>query len=330
MQSEEERPPAIFLMGPTASGKTDLAIALMETLPVELVSVDSALIYRRMDIGTAKPEPEVLKRAPHRLIDILEPWESYSVAQFYQDVCREMAEITRAGRIPLLVGGTMMYFRVLRDGIAALPSADEKVRREINTLAEEKGWAYVHSLLKEVDPESAARINPGDPQRLQRALEVYRVSGKSLTQFWREQHQTGKGPDSDYTKLDSVLPPIPYRLVSLAIAPAERSVLHERIAQRFRLMLENGFLDEVTSLRELGRLDASMPSMRCVGYRQAWEYLEGQIAYDGMVERGIIATRQLAKRQLTWLRSWPGVNWLETGDEKVLDKALKIIKEATI
>lgn len=329
MTHHKQLPPAIFLMGPTASGKTDLAVALLEQLPVELVSVDSALIYRRMDIGTAKPDPEVLRRAPHRLIDILEPWESYSVAQFYQDVSREMESITRAGKIPLLVGGTMMYFRVLRDGIAALPSADKQVREEINALAKEKGWAHIHDVLKAVDPESAARIHPGDPQRLQRALEVYRLSGKTLTQFWQEQNQTGKGPVSDYTKLESVLPAIPYRLISIAISPEERAVLHERIALRFRLMLDQGLIEEVERLRQLGCLDASMPSMRCVGYRQVWEYLDGKLDYDAMVERGIIATRQLAKRQLTWLRSWPDLHWLESGDEKVLDKALKIIKEAT-
>ena len=316
-------------MGPTASGKTDLAVSLLEHLPVELVSVDSALIYRSMNIGTAKPEPELLARAPHRLIDILDPWESYSVAQFYHDAMAAMEEITRAGKIPLLVGGTMMYFRVLRDGIAALPSASPEIRAEINALAAEKGWEYIHSLLKEVDPESAQRINPADPQRLQRALEVYRISGKTLSQFWAEQNQTGKEPVSDYTKLESVLPAVPYSLISLAISPLERSVLHERIAQRFDQMLEQGLVEEVRSFYQSGRLDASMPSMRCVGYRQVWDYLDGQLNYAEMRERGIIATRQLAKRQLTWLRSWPDLHWLETGDKKVLEQALKIIRKAT-
>ena len=272
---------------------------------------------------------ELLARAPHRLIDIIDPWESYSVAQFYHDAMAAMDEITSGGKIPLLVGGTMMYFRVLRDGIAALPSANAEIRAEINALAKEKGWAHIHSLLKEVDPESAQRINPADPQRLQRALEVYRISGKTLTQFWSEQNLTGKGTVSDYTKLESVLPPIPYNLISLAISPVERSVLHERIAQRFSQMLECGLVEEVKSFYSSGLLDASMPSMRCVGYRQVWDFLEGRLDYEAMREKGIIATRQLAKRQLTWLRSWPDLNWLETGDEKVLAKALKIIQEAT-
>ncbi len=322
-------PPAIFLMGPTASGKTDLAVALKAALPVELISVDSALIYKGMDIGTAKPEPEVLAAAPHALVDIIEPWQSYSVAQFYDDVLLEMAAITQRGNIPLLVGGTMMYFRVLRDGIAALPSADASIRAKISEQAAEKGWESVHQQLQEVDPESAARIKSTDSQRLQRALEVYLVSGKTLTEFWRAQSESGKGAISDYTKQDGALPPIPYRLICMAIAPEKRTDLHDRIRLRFELMLEHGFLEEMNGFFHSGKVDESMSSMRCVGYRQAWEHLQGKLTYDEMVERGVIATRQLAKRQLTWLRSWPDLTWLYTEDKKNFAKALKIIKDAT-
>lgn len=337
-------PPAICLMGPTASGKTDLAIALCKHLPVDIVSVDSALIYREMNIGTAKPTADELLQAPHRLIDILDPTESYSVARFYSEALREMREITAKGRIPLLVGGTMMYFRVLRDGIAAMPSADESVRQEINQIAQEKGWAHIHDLLKDIDPESAERIKPTDPQRLQRALEVYRVSGRTLTDHWRMQRadvtaaairhdegsqeiknnslRTGNKGEADYTISDDAIPPVPYRLISFAISPSERKQLHDRIAIRFRTMLDNGFQSEVEGLRARGDLNLQMPSMRCVGYRQMWEYLDGKYDYDFMVERGIIATRQLAKRQLTWLRSWEELIWLETGDQNNLNTVL--------
>lgn len=340
----ESLPPAICLMGPTASGKTDLAISLCKHLPVDIVSVDSALIYRDMNIGTAKPTAEELLEAPHRLIDILDPIESYSVARFYEDALSEMRKISEKGRIPLLVGGTMMYFRVLRDGIAAMPSADEGVRKEINRLAEEKGWAHIHSLLKDIDPESAERIKPSDTQRLQRALEVYRVSGRTLTDYWRMQRshnsgeanalgaglqeiknnsvRTGNKGEADYTIIDDSIPPVPFRLKSFAIAPAERKDLHDRIATRFRTMLESGFEDEVARLRARGDLTLQMPSMRCVGYRQMWEHLDGKYDYDFMVERGIIATRQLAKRQLTWLRSWDELTWLETGDQNNLATVL--------
>jgi len=327
----EPLPTAIFLMGPTASGKTDLAIELCKHLPVEIISVDSALIYRDMDIGTAKPSAAELEKAPHRLINILDASESYSVARFYDDASREMQDIVSKGRIPLLVGGTMMYFRVLRDGIASMPSADEQVRSEINTLAAEHGWPYIHDLLAKVDPESAARIKPTDPQRLQRALEVYRVSGKTLTQHWAEQKtlqknnigDTGNKEEDGYTVFESAIPPVPFRILSFAIAPSDRKVLHERIAQRFKLMLESGFQKEVECFRSRGDVALDMPSMRCVGYRQMWEYLDGEYDYDRMVEKGIVATRQLAKRQLTWLRAWPNVEWLETGDENNLAKVLK-------
>ncbi len=333
-----EQPLAICLMGPTASGKTDLAVDLVRHLPCDIISVDSALIYKDMDIGTAKPDRKTLEQAPHRLIDFLDPSESYSVARFYQDALREMQAINEAGRIPLLVGGTMMYFRILRDGIAAMPSADEAVREAINNDALAHGWSYVHKQLAEVDPDAARRIKPSDPQRLQRALEVYRVSGRTLTELWAEQAkgkvdvskkmETGKAAKADYTNLDVGLPPVPFRLLSLAIAPATRSDLHERIALRFRQMLDADFVAEVEALYQRGDLSLELPSMRCVGYRQVWDYLEGRLNYEEMIERGIIATRQLAKRQLTWLRSWPNVHWLQTGDANNLDNALKYVKKA--
>ena len=308
-RNEPILPPAIFLMGPTASGKTDLAIALTGALPCEIISVDSALIYKGMDIGTAKPDSDVLAKAPHKLVDILDPAEAYSAAEFREDALKLMADITRRGRIPLLVGGTMMYFKVLRDGMAKLPSADDKIREILLNETEEKGWQHLHKRLQEVDPEAANRIKPTDTQRLQRALEVYELTGKPLSQWHREQEASR----------------LPYQVINLAIAPKERSVLHERIALRFRMMLEAGFIDEARSLYERGDLNTSMPSIRSVGYRQAWLYLCGDYEYDTMVDKGIIATRQLAKRQLTWLRSWADVNWLDTFSEELLSDALKVI-----
>jgi len=325
-------PPAICLMGPTAAGKTDLAIALCEKLPCDIISVDSALIYKGMDIGTAKPDKATLDKAPHRLIDIIDPSKSYSVSQFYEDALSEMRQITATGRIPLLVGGTMMYYRILKNGIAALPSADETIRQQIKQDALEHGWAYVHKQLAEVDDVSAARIKPSDPQRLQRALEVYRVSGKTMTQIWSEQGAaTGNAGQASYTEGDvgvGGLPPIPYNLINLSIAPPERAVLHERIALRFDIMLSSGFIEEVERFYRSDHMKADMPSMRCVGYRQVWDYLDGKLDKTEMRERGIIATRQLAKRQLTWLRSWPDLNSLQTNDAKVLAKALKIVEDA--
>lgn len=338
-------PLAICLMGPTAAGKTDLALALTENLPCDIISVDSALIYKGMDIGTAKPDKAFLQKAPHRLIDIIEPNENYSVAQFYTDAYREMQKIIAKGRIPLLVGGTMMYYRIIQQGIANLPSADEQVRHEIAKDAEQHGWAYIHAQLAKVDPDSAARIKPTDSQRLQRALEVYRVSGKTMTQLWEDQqNQTGKASDGSYTEskrlnknsidvedMRSVvggLPPLPYRFLNFSIAPVDRKELHQRIEKRFDSMLGNGFLDEVKGFYQQEDITSEMSSMRCVGYRQAWDYFEGKLSYEEMRERGIIATRQLAKRQLTWLRSWPNLYQLDTNDAKVLAKALKIVENA--
>lgn len=327
-------PLAICLMGPTAAGKTDLALALTENLPCDIVSVDSALIYKGMDIGTAKPDKAFLEKAPHRLIDIIEPDEGYSVSRFYEDALQEIRAITAAGRIPLLVGGTMMYYRIIQQGIANMPSADEQIRQNISDDAKTHGWAYIHAQLAEVDADSAKRIKPADSQRLQRALEVYRVSGKTMTELWQEQQSSvGKASDDGYTDSQietklAGLPPLPYRFLNFCIAPSDRKELHQRIEKRFDMMLDAGFLDEVEGFYQQEKMHSGLPSMRCVGYRQAWEFLEGKLNYEEMRERGIIATRQLAKRQLTWLRSWPNLYQLETNDRKVLAKALKIVENA--
>jgi tRNA dimethylallyltransferase len=323
-------PPAVFLMGPTASGKTDLAVRLLEAFPFEIISVDSAMIYKEMDIGTAKPDAITLQKAPHHLIDFLDPSEAYSVAAFREDALALMENIVQRGKIPLLVGGTMLYFKALSQGLADLPPADESVRESINQMAQEQGWPAVHAALAKVDPDSAARIRPNDPQRLQRALEVYRVSGKTMTQWWAEQAQKNnlagqaenkpytedKGDNANYTDT-SVLP---YRLMNLAVHPADRKVLHERIEQRFHLMLNAGFIEEVEALYKRGDLNGEMPSMRCVGYRQIWDYLEGKLSYQEMIERGIVATRQLAKRQVTWLRRWEPIQWLDSSDSKMYNE----------
>ena len=311
---QHELPPAIFLMGPTASGKTALALELVEKYPCEIISVDSALIYKGMDIGTAKPDADMQARAPHRLIDLIDPAESYSAATFRDDALREMAEITAAGKVPLLVGGTMMYFKFLRDGAAELPPSVPEVRDRLLEEGLSLGWPAMHERLAAIDPESAARLKPMDSQRIQRALEVYEISGKTLTQFWAEQQSE----------------PLPYHVVNLAVCPDERSVLHERIALRFRQMVEQGFIDEARALFERGDLHENLPSVRCVGYRQAWDYLQGKYDYEEMIERGIIATRQLAKRQITWLRSWPDLHWLETDDPHLLQSALKILNANAI
>ncbi|WP_051786062.1 tRNA (adenosine(37)-N6)-dimethylallyltransferase MiaA [Endozoicomonas numazuensis] len=305
--SEEKLPPAIFLMGPTASGKTDLAIQLAEKLPCELISVDSALVYKGMDIGTAKPTAEELARVPHRLIDIRDPSEPYSAADFRVDALREMTEITNRGNIPLLVGGTMLYFKALRDGLATLPAADPEIREALMNRAQSEGWHALHEELKTVDPVAAARIKPTDTQRLQRALEVYHATGRALS-LWHQEQESSR---------------LPYNVVNLAIAPKDRAVLHQRIETRFKQMLDGHFIDEVKALYERGDLDISLPSIRAVGYRQVWGYLEGEMDYSTMVERGVIATRQLAKRQLTWLRSWSDVHWLDSLSENRVEDALK-------
>lgn len=290
-------------MGPTASGKTALAISLLEHLPVEIISVDSALIYRGMDVGTAKPTEEELRKAPHRLIDILDPGEAYSAADFRADALREMAEITARNKIPLLVGGTMMYFKALLEGLSPLPPADPAIRQRIETEAEQHGWDSLHDQLREIDPVAALRIHPNDPQRLSRALEVFYISGKTLTEL---------------TKISGES--LPYHVHQFAIAPNRRELLHERMEQRFSQMLLHGFEDEVRTLIARGDLHTDLPSIRCVGYRQMWSYLSGETDYDEMVYRGVCATRQLAKRQMTWLRGWEGVEWL---DSEKPDEALR-------
>ncbi|WP_313048471.1 tRNA (adenosine(37)-N6)-dimethylallyltransferase MiaA [Atlantibacter subterraneus] len=307
--SKASLPKAIFLMGPTASGKTALAINLRKTLPVELISVDSALIYRGMDVGTAKPGAEELAQAPHRLLDILDPAEAYSAADFRRDALKEMAEITASGRIPLLVGGTMLYFKALLEGLSPLPSANPEIRARIEQQAAEQGWDALHRELQEIDPVAARRIHPNDPQRLSRALEVFFISGKTLTELTQ-------------TSGDA----LPYQVHQFAIAPASRELLHQRIEQRFHQMLASGFEAEVRALFARGDLHTDMPSIRCVGYRQMWSYLAGEVPYDDMVYRGICATRQLAKRQMTWLRGWQGVHWLDSEKpESALQEVLQVV-----
>jgi tRNA dimethylallyltransferase len=293
-RSSENAPVAILLMGPTASGKTDLAIALRRHLPVELISVDSAMVYRGMDIGTAKPSAQELALAPHRLIDICDPAESYSAARFREDALREMAEITAGGRIPLLVGGTMLYFRALQYGLSDLPPADPVIRARLEREMRTAGLPALHRRLAAVDPVAAGRIHPNDPQRTLRALEVWEAAGRPLSEL-----QTGVGL------------PMPYRAIKLVRSPVSREELHRRINQRFLAMLESGFVAEVERLVARGDLEPDMPSMRSVGYRQVWAWLRGECSREEMIERGQAATRQLAKRQMTWLRSEQGCHWLD-------------------
>jgi tRNA dimethylallyltransferase len=307
-------PNAIFLMGPTASGKTDLAVELVRRLPCAIISVDSALVYRGMDIGTAKPDASVLAAAPHRLLNIRDPAETYSAAQFREDALREMQAIAQAGQIPLLVGGTGLYFRALQQGLAELPGADARVRAELEAEAAHQGWAALHRELAKVDPASAARIHPNDPQRIQRALEIYRLSGIPMSELFARQ-TAGH---------------LPYRVIKLVLAPARREVLHERIARRFDLMLEQGLLEEVRRLRGRGDLRPDMPALRAVGYRQAWRYLDGAIDYPEMIQTAVTATRQLAKRQLTWLRSESDARWFDSLAPQTPRRVLKYLADASI
>lgn len=309
--TELQHPTVLFLMGPTASGKTALAIELAKRLPCDIISVDSALVYRGMDIGTAKPTAAEQAQAPHRLLDLIEPTEAYSAADFRRDALREIESIVAQGRIPLLVGGTMLYYKALLEGLSPLPAADPLIRQAIETEAAQIGWDALHQQLQHIDPVSAARIHQNDPQRLSRALEVYRISGKTLTELTQT-----KGEQ------------LPYRTLQFAIAPSDRELLRQRIAERYKLMLSQGFEQEVRALYQRGDLNADLPSIRCVGYRQMWEYLDGQISYDEMVYRGIVATCQLAKRQMTWLRGWQNVTWLETGAANNADIVCQSITSA--
>ncbi|KHF26172.1 tRNA (adenosine(37)-N6)-dimethylallyltransferase MiaA [Solemya velum gill symbiont] len=295
---KQQLPPAIFIMGPTGSGKTALAMELVESLPCDIISVDSALVYRDMNIGTAKPTPDELHLAPHRLIDICDPDEAYSAARFREDALCEMQQITEAGRIPLLVGGTMLYFRALQHGLSPLPEADESVRTQLLEEAQQDGWEAMHRQLQQVDPAAAQRIHPNDPQRIQRALEVYRITGKPMTEVQQQKQEL-----------------LPYRVLKLVWAPFGREELRERVAVRFRQMLEQGFEDEVRSLLEKYDLAPDLPSMRSVGYRQMLQYIRGEISHDEMVETAITATRQLAKRQMTWLRKEEDAIWLKQRSE---------------
>jgi tRNA dimethylallyltransferase len=282
-------PPAVLLMGPTASGKTPLALALAHALPIEIVSVDSAQVYRGMDVGTAKPSASERQTVPHHLIDIIDPTEAYSAARFRADALRFMHEITARGKIPLLAGGTMLYFKALREGLSELPDSDPEIRAEINGEAAGRGWPAMHATLAEIDPQTAARLKPNDAQRIQRALEIYRVSGKPMSR------QLGRKKAAA----------LPFHLIDLALVPSERGALHRRIEERFDAMLERGLVEELRGLRKRCALRPELPSMRCVGYRQAWQFLEGELHRDELRNRGIFATRQLAKRQLTWLRATP-------------------------
>lgn len=311
MPMSDTRPAAIFLMGPTAAGKTDLAIALHERLGAELISVDSAMVYRGLDIGSAKPGADELARAPHRLIDIRDPAEPYSAAEFRQDARREMRAISEAGGLPLLVGGTMLYFNRLLQGVANLPEAQPALRAELEAQAERHGLAALHEELARVDPVAARRIHPNDPQRLMRALEVYRHSGRSLTELWQEQRAEI----------------FPWRVLSIGLAPADRGLLHRRIAERFDGMLAAGLLDEVAGLKAREDLHPHLPSMKSVGYRQAWRYLDGDGDREEFRRRTIVATRQLAKRQLTWMRSWPGLVWIDPVRDDARRRVAKLVRE---
>ncbi|WP_420885604.1 tRNA (adenosine(37)-N6)-dimethylallyltransferase MiaA [Candidatus Profftia lariciata] len=299
-----DKHPAIFIMGPTASGKTALAMYLYCLFPVELISVDSAIIYRGMDIGTAKPTTDELTKIPLRLINICDPKESYSAATFRSDALRAMAEITLKGKIPLLVGGTMLYFKVLLEGISLLPTANLQIRSQINTWIHKYGSNILHSKLKNIDPEAASKIHQNDIQRLNRALEVFLISGKTFTELTKHSDKT-----------------LPYNVHQFAITTEKRQQLYERITLRFNKMITSGFENEVRLLFERNDLHINLPSMRCIGYRQMWSYIEGKIDHNEMVYRAICATRQLAKRQMTWLRNWNDIQWIDS------DRTTQILKK---
>lgn len=305
-------PPAIFLMGPTASGKTGLAVELVQRFPLEIISVDSALVYRGMDIGTAKPDTATLAQAAHHLIDIIEPTASYSAAQFRTDALKLMEEITARGKIPLLVGGTMLYFKALQGGLSNLPEANAEIRARLEEEAKAQGWSALHERLAAVDAKTAGRLEKTDAQRIQRALEVWEITGRPMSEIYKQ----SKGET------------LPYQLLKLALVPSDRSVLHERIAVRFRTMLEQGLVEEVRGLRvRYPELTAELPSMRCVGYRQAWQHLDGEFNLPELVNKGIAATRQLAKRQLTWLRAMDDTVELDCLDRQLQEKIFITINQ---
>jgi len=306
-----EPPPAIVLMGPTASGKTQLALALAAAFPIEVVSVDSAQIYREMDVGTAKPSPSERRAVPHHLIDIIDPIEAYSAARFRTDAERLIKNIAVRGRIPLLAGGTMLYFKALREGLSELPESDTEARERIDAEAAARGWPALHAELARVDPETAGRLKPNDAQRIQRALEIFQMTGTPMSQFLGRRKQTG----------------LPFRLIELALVPSDRAALHRRIEERFDAMLKAGLVEELRALRKRYALRAALPSMRCVGYRQAWQYLEGDLDRSELRERGIFATRQLAKRQLTWLRGMQEITTFDCLAPDVATKATDFLRQ---
>jgi len=309
MHIDNNKLPVVFIMGPTASGKTTLAIDLVQNYPFEIISVDSALIYKDMDIGTAKPNQDELELAPHHLIDFLDPAQSYSVADFRRDALVKIDEIHAREKVPLLVGGTMLYHRALIYGLSQLPSSDNQIRERLNAIMADKGSNYLHQQLSQVDPLSAKKIHPNDPQRIQRALEVYEITGKSLSTLQQQSKQQA---------LDKPI----YKIV---IAPENRDVLRERIAIRFRQMMKQGFVEEVQKLHQREDLSLALPSMRSVGYRQVWEYLEKQLSYEEMLQQGINITRQFAKRQMTWLRKEQDALWLKTEDSNNLERVYKYL-----
>ncbi|MCH8529492.1 MAG: tRNA (adenosine(37)-N6)-dimethylallyltransferase MiaA [Saccharospirillum sp.] len=318
-----DKPTAIFLMGPTAAGKTDLSLALTERLGCEIVSVDSALVYKGMNIGTAKPDAELRRRYPHHLIDLIDPAEAYSAARFREDAFTAIQSITGRGKIPLLTGGTMLYYKALVEPLATMPGAHPEIREAMHQVLQKEGLAPLLAELKEVDPEAWARIDRDNPQRVLRALEVYRASGRPISRFWAESVNDGQGSLSS-----EALAAFPWRLVQLCVAPDDRAVLHQRIALRFKAMLDQGFEAEVRQLFERGDLHPDLPSIRSVGYRQMWHYLSGEWSYQQMTERGIIATRQLAKRQLTWLRRWPDLTWLDSSAPRLEERAWQRLRKA--
>jgi tRNA dimethylallyltransferase len=307
--TDTQLPPAIFLMGPTAAGKTDLAVEMVQQRACEIISVDSALIYQGMDIGSAKPDAATLAVAPHHLINICDPLEAYSVARFRTDALALMAQITARGKVPLLVGGTMMYYKVLMDGLAQLPESDPVIRAQLEQEIEEYGLESMHVRLCDIDPVAGARINAADTQRVTRAMEVFLLTGETLTTHWSRQEQQR----------------LPYQVTSVGVWPADRAVLHQRIEQRYEIMLQQGFKHEVESLMARGDLHLDLPSMRCVGYRQMWQHLAGEYDEATMQFKGVVATRQLAKRQLTWLRSWPELQVFDSVDAKLTFNVLQLL-----
>jgi len=310
MANDDLLPPVIYLMGPTASGKTELAVQLAQKINAEIISVDSALVYKGMDIGTAKPTLEQRQGIVHHLIDILDPAESYSTGQFRQSALELMQDITHRGKIPILTGGTMLYFNALINGLAELPKAEPEIRKRLDIELVEKGKHAMHARLKSIDPESAIRIHPNDPQRVQRALEVYEISGKPMTYFFKQAQRNT----------------IPFKPLKIIIAPEDRKLLHLKIAKRFKLMVEQGLIDEVSTLYNRGDLTLDLPSIRAVGYRQTWAYIEGEYDLDTMIEKGIIATRQLAKRQFTWLRREVDSLQFISSEKNLLEKVYNHLK----